>query len=93
MFEPLGKLIKKSTARFSFSKEIVAVSVFNAVNKVLEKDFGQNLIKPLSFRDGVLSLKTSNPIISQEIQSRSQEIIDSINKELGDRMVLRIVFR
>ena len=93
MFEPLGKLIKKSTNRFSFSREIVAVSVFNAVNKVLEEDFSQNLIKPLTFKEGVLSLKTSNPIISQEIQSRNQEFIDRINQELGDEMVRRIVFR
>lgn len=93
MFEHLGQLIKRNTTRFSFSKELVAVSVFNAVNKVIEKEFGQNLIKPLSFKDGVLTLKTSNPIISQEIQVRSQEFITNINTELGDKVVVKILFR
>ena len=93
MFEPLGQLIKRNIAKSKFSNELVIISIFNATNKVVEKEFGQNLIKPQSFKDGVLSLKVSNPILSQEIQSRSQEFLDNINTELGDKRVLRIMFR
>jgi hypothetical protein len=93
MFEPLGQLIKRNIAKSKFSNELIVVSIFNAANKVVEKEFGQNLVKPLSFKDGVLSLKVSNPILSQEIQSRNQEFLDNINEELGGKRVLKILFR
>lgn len=47
----------------------------------------------ISYKNGLLTLGCSSPMIAQELQSKSLDIMASINKKLGRTAVERIRFK
>ncbi len=59
----------------------------NIKGKILGKDIKAQAI---SFRNGILKIKTSDPITASEIRFKGDLIKDKINKKIGAEAVLRI---
>ena len=47
----------------------------------------------INFRDGVLTILTNNPEITEEIQTQKHRIISRINHALGKNVVISVRFR
>lgn len=55
--------------------------------KIIREEYGNrgvNELSPVTFSDGVLSIKASNPLYSNELWMRRDVLIDRMNRELGE---------
>jgi predicted nucleic acid-binding Zn ribbon protein len=44
----------------------------------------------ISYKDGLLSIRFSSPVLRQEMQFVKEKIKDSLNKELGKRVIQEV---
>lgn len=51
------------------------------------------VIKPVTFKRGILTLKVSSPLVSSELKMRSDGLINDINKSFGKKLVSGLKFR
>jgi len=96
MFEPISTVIKQKRRKFSFKEEIEAIDIFKIWGEIIEDIFDaeiRKLCEPFSFKQGTLSVKTENSILSQELQLRRNEIKNIINKKLQRTVVKKIIFK
>jgi len=49
--------------------------------------------KAISARDGILTVKTTSPIVSNELSLKELEILDKINNLIGEKLIKKIVFK
>lgn len=49
--------------------------------------------KAISAKDGVLIVRTSSSVVSNELSLREVELLDRINTLLGERIIKKIVFK
>lgn len=62
-------------------------TVFFLFRKIIREEYGNrgvNELSPVIFSEGVLSIKASNPLYSNELWMRRDVLIDRMNRELGE---------
>ena len=98
MFRPIGSLIKEIPTRHRTPKAIVALQVRQAARESLRtvcSDLPKEvmgLVKVTSFKNGALTL-TAPSLVSTELHTRSEGLIEEINRVLGKKIVDKIRFR
>lgn len=99
MFKPVGALLKEMPSRSKAPGAILALQVRQVALDSLKKvcaDLPAEImgtIKPASFKNGVLTLLLRSPLVSSELQIRSDGLIKEINQAFGKKIVERLRFR
>ncbi|MFA9262337.1 MAG: DciA family protein [Undibacterium sp.] len=65
-------------------------TVFFLFRKIIREEYGargSNELTPTEYSDGILSIKASNPLYSNELWMHRETLIDRMNQEFGDRAV------
>lgn len=68
-------------------------TVFFLFRKIIREEYGNrgvNELSPVSFSEGILSIKASNPLYSNELWMRRETLIDRMNRELGEAGILEV---
>ena len=98
MFRPIGSLIREIPVRSKTPKAIIALQVRQAARESLRMVCGDlpkeviDSIKVVSFKNTVLTLAASS-LVSSELMTRSDGLINEINRALGKKIVSRLRFR
>jgi hypothetical protein len=98
MFKSLGSLIKEIPTRHRTPRAIIALQARQAAKESLKVVCGDlpkeviDSVKALSFNNGVLTLAAS-PLVSSELMTRSDGLVEEINRALGKKIVSRLRFR
>ena len=86
--ERINKLLNKSANKYSLSKVAESSRICFVAEELSNGEY-----KPISFKNGILTLKTTNYIVAQSLQLNSEKLIKKINDKLNNRLVKRIKFR
>lgn len=92
----LKDILEKKINQLGIKKQVTASQVCDAYNKAVAEIFGRNALKnteAVSFRAGVLKVRTSSSALSQEIQGKSGEILERISTEKEGKKAEKIVFK
>lgn len=95
MFIKIKNLLNKSINRAGFSRQIEATQVVEQADKVLRQILSQKVyekIKPVSFKNGALTIACLNSVAAQEVKLRQREIIAQINQPFKERLVTDLRF-
>ena len=49
--------------------------------------------KAISAKDGILTVKTSSPTVSNELSLREKNLLDKINSLIGEKLIKKIIFK
>lgn len=95
MFTKLGEHIKPIIDRNKLGGGIIAARVCNAWASIVHSLLGPDFPVPetLHFKGGVLWLKASESVISQEIQLSKKQILDKYSELFREEIVQDIRFR
>jgi hypothetical protein len=71
---------------------IHAPEVLDAAEAAIAEMFpgAESLAEPRAFRNGLLVLVCTTPVIAEEIMAREQEFAQAVNDELGEDVVTRV---
>jgi len=86
--EKIKNILVGSKSRYNIAVEMNASRIC-----YVAKEASDGVFEPISFKDGLLTIKAANSIVAQEIQLESTQIIKKINQKLGKNMVDRIRFK
>ncbi|OGD83912.1 hypothetical protein A2165_00315 [Candidatus Curtissbacteria bacterium RBG_13_40_7] len=98
MFKTIGSLIKEIPTRHRTPQAIVALQVRQAARESLKtvcSDLPKEimeLVKVSSFKNGVLTL-SAPVLVSSELHTRSEGLIEEINRALGKKFIGRLRFK
>ncbi|MFH1621044.1 MAG: DciA family protein [Patescibacteria group bacterium] len=93
-FEPLRKIISRSSGGFAFSKELQIAQVFDAFTVVMQNLWGDDkasFLSPVSFREGKLRIQSIAPSAQQQFNVEGVRIKNEINRKLGNQTVKSII--
>ncbi len=96
MFNSLDQLLGGRLKHLKLNKQVEGANVCALWQKYANKFFLKSIMEnhdAISFREGVLTVLVTNPIYSQEIRNQEWKIVLAINKELGDKVLKRVVYR
>lgn len=96
MFLPFKTILEKRIRQYRFWPEILSLKTKELWQKEVERIFGKEVsqnTKPLQFRGGVLVVKVSSPVLSQELRFQEQEIKKRVNKTLRQPALKRIIYK
>jgi len=97
-FKRVGSLISSSVVRSKSPDAILALRIRQIAKEAIKRelfDFPDDLIasiKVKSFKNGVLAV-SCQPIVAAELKMRSGGLRESINRELGGKIVKGLRFR
>ena len=95
MFQRISSLLQKKFANHALRSQVEAARVIELAKEQLQTHFGADILtmcQPLSVRDGVLSVAVMTSVVAQEIRLREKEILEGINKQVGQPAVTKIQF-
>jgi len=95
-FEPLSRILPKAINRAGISKQVTAARVVEKAAHVLRALWGEEKaahVEMVSFKDGVLKLKTHSGPASQELKLWELRLVNQMNRELGSRVVQKLEVR
>lgn len=84
----LGNILKKHAKRLGIERQVEAVGVVEEATKVISKYIPKEDFEVISFKDGVLKIKTESSAAANEIQLRKGDVI----RDVGSVKLVRITF-
>lgn len=94
-FKKLGSILPKRLRQTGIHSGVQAARVIDVANNVLCELFGNEITKnqarAVSCRHKQLRIATMNASLRQELMVRQKDIIQRINKTLGQEYVERVV--
>lgn len=91
----IGSLLWHSLRRAGIEKEMTAVLVCQAFEKILAKKFGikiKNKIKVCYLKNQILTISVLSSVIAQEIKLNEKKFLKKINQKFGKKLVETIRF-
>ena len=85
MWDKASTILEKKVRKRGKSEILMAALVCYLAGKIKNGEFW-----PVSFKDGVLTLKTESSSASSDVLARKEEIIQKINKKVGKEVVKKI---
>lgn len=92
-FAPLGDTLHDKSKKTNDMRHAEDEVIVENTQKVLEELFGADLAKdakPLFLKNRTVTISCASSAIAQKIRENQAEIVDNINKKLGDKQVDRI---
>ena len=91
--EPIKKLIPHSIKKAGIGKQLEAANIVEAAGQALLVYFGPNSdqdVRPLYVKNKTLTVSCTSSTFAQEIKLNEAEILEKINKKVGEKAVERI---
>ncbi len=91
----LKSILSSSFANKGVAKSITAAMICEAFDEFVVEKFGKEIsenIHAQMFSNGVLTVKSSSPVLSQEIKLREEEVKDTVNEKIKKDMVKSLRF-
>ncbi|MFC1612964.1 DciA family protein [Patescibacteria group bacterium] len=99
----LNSLLNDSINRAGIKKQVDSVLILDKFIDVVDKIFREEVsdkianqilkeLKPLYFKNKILTLASLNPALSQEVKIMEKTILYRLNSEIGREVVNKIVF-
>ncbi len=91
----MTRMLKDILKEFFESREMPAEYDLGLVSRIWEKVMGDSIgrnAEVLSFKRGLLKIKTSNSVWRNELSLQKMEIIDQLNAELNEEKIRDIRF-
>ena len=93
-FTPLGDTLKNKMGSGSpLKNQLESTEIVELAQDVLKDIFGEELgmqAKPLFLKNRTLTVSCASSAIAQEIRLNQLDIVEKINKKLGEKQVDRI---
>lgn len=93
-FEPIKRILSQSVQTSPIAPQLQIARVFDAWQCVLQKMWSAEqarLVSPMSFHEGVLKLMTASPAAKQQLSVETMKLQNAVNRQLGERLIRRIV--
>lgn len=84
----------KYSIKSVLGRQVQAGLAVEAANDFIKSEWGQkalDLAKGISLKRGTITIAAANAIMSQEIKFKQKEIMDFINKKIGQSAVKKLV--
>lgn len=88
MFEPISQILKTSGQQKNSAGLFESARIVFVANKISEDRF-----EAMTFREGRLFIRAKNAPTAANLRLESGKIINKINRELGKKIVERLIFR
>ena len=91
----LGGILKNYSVQSPLRKSVTSSLVVEKANEAILVMFGdeiQNMACAVSFKDGVLRVKTTSTSVSSGIKMRENELFEGLFKLLGQQIVRQIIY-
>lgn len=85
VWNKVSKLLERKIKKKRTSNPLLCSAICYTALKV-----GDDLFKPISFKDGILSVSVSDSSSAQVVQLSQAQIIEKINQKLGQEIVKKI---
>jgi|SRR3989339_1905326 len=94
MFISINKILPLVASRLKCQPEMEMKEIISIWPDVMTGFFGKktNKIRPLFIKNKNLFIECPNPIWAGELQARSEEIIEAVNKRIRKKKVERLKF-
>jgi len=92
-FYELKKLLPKSIRRAGVGRQVEAVSALEIFSAAAREILGEEIAgqtKPLYFKNGIITVACLSSLIMQELQYREREIVEKINKQIGEDIIKKL---
>ena len=88
----IGTAIKSFLNKSGLKKGIDEQKAINIWNSTVGIKVSKNT-KPISIKNGIMIIKTTNSAWRQELQFQKQEIIKKLNQKLEKKTIREIIFK
>lgn len=88
MFEPIGEILKRSIANKNDALALKSAAVLEIVKKN-----SQDRFQPISFREGVLTVRAKNAAEAANLRLESEEILAKLNRALKKDLIEKLVIK
>lgn len=85
--EKIDKSLRKIIKQRGLDKSLEAARICYVANQI-----ANNRFEAVSFKDGILKIKTKNHLAASEIQLNQKNIISEINDALGEDLVKKLAY-
>jgi len=94
--QKLDSLLPKQIKDLQLKAEVDGAQVCKLWHEYASQFFMAHMMdnhEAINFRDGVLTILTSNPGVAEEIKNHQHRIFACINRALGKKLVVSVRFR
>lgn len=91
----LQEILNKKFNQLGIGKSITAALVCEKFEELSVGILGEVIAqetKAVSFKDHIITVQTSSPVIAQEIKLHEQDILEAVNEKLGEGVVRGMKF-
>ncbi len=91
-FQPIGSILSRAIRKAGITEQVTAAQVLEETKKTLQRLWGEEKaawIEPLSFREGLLRVRSLSAAATQEWKMTEIRILNEVNRVLGSRIVQR----
>jgi predicted nucleic acid-binding Zn ribbon protein len=88
--EILKNLLAKRIRQNGLARQVGTAMIMTEFQKILDEKFGERVakkVRPLYYKHGVVNVACLSSVMAQEINLQKQELITSLNKNLGQDFV------
>ncbi|HOK35238.1 MAG TPA: DciA family protein [Candidatus Pacearchaeota archaeon] len=85
-WKSINEVLKNVNKRASFKKGLQT----SLLKKILQKKFQ---IDDISLEEGILSIKTKNSTLAQDLNFQKEELKGELNKALGEEKIKEIIIK
>jgi hypothetical protein len=93
-FESLRRIVSRAVDRSPISKDLQIARVSEAFRIVLDRLWGSeraSLITFVSLREGILKCESTSPAAKQQMSVENVRIQNEVNRQLGDKVIHKIL--
>jgi len=88
----IGTVIKSFLHKSGLKKGVEEQKAIKIWNKTVGDKISKNT-EPISIKNGIIIIKTTNSVWRQELQFQKQEIIKKLNQKLKKKTIREIIFK
>ena len=89
--ETIGSILNRTLARLGITAKLKELEAVRRFKEIVGERIAQQA-EAVAIKDGRLQVRVSSPAWRQELTYSKQEIIDSLNSALGEKVVTDIHF-
>ncbi|OGY90723.1 MAG: hypothetical protein A3B30_00590 [Candidatus Komeilibacteria bacterium RIFCSPLOWO2_01_FULL_52_15] len=94
-FTPLSGLLKHRARKRGIATKVEAAMILEYFNQVVRAQFGDEAVpsmRPLSVKNGILTVAVLSPVLEQELMLREQQLLQQVNEKAGEHAVSKLSF-
>ena len=93
-FQPIRRILPEAIRQAGIDEQVSSVRILSLTKETVERFWGREkaaYIEWISWKDGVIRIKTLSPVALQEMRMWEVRILNEVNRLIGSKKVLKIV--